>query len=223
MSSRSRWLIFIISTPLVVFVTVGGLMGASRPATATQQAYPYLRTFEEVFGLISQAYVEPVDVDKVMEGAMHGLADGLDPSSAYLTPDEVRAIEARTPLATADVGLVVTRQFYLRVVGVRDGSPAAKAGIQTGDFIRMIDNKPARDMSAVTGARLLHGAPGSKVSLTVIRGNAADPHVFDLVREVPSAESVTMTTLPNGIARVRVSSFGPATAASLKKVFEGLA
>jgi carboxyl-terminal processing protease len=223
MSSRSRWLIFIISTPLVVFVTVGGLMGASRPPTAAQQAFPYLRTFEEVFGLISQAYVEPVDVDKVMEGAMHGLADGLDASSAYLTPDEVRAIDTHTALATGDVGLTVTRQFYLRVVGVRDGSPAAKAGLQTGDFIRMIDNKPARDMSAVTGMRVLHGAPGSKVSLTIIRGNAADPHVFDLVRENPSGESATMTTLANGIARVRVASFGPTTAATLKKIFDGLA
>ncbi len=82
---------------------------------------------------------------------MRGLADGLDPSSAYLTPDEVRAIEAKAAPPAGDVGLVVTRQFYLRVVGVRDGSPAAKAGLQTGDFIRMIDDRATRDMSAHHG------------------------------------------------------------------------
>jgi carboxyl-terminal processing protease len=225
MSSRARWLIVLISTPLVVLVTVGGLIGAPR-AAATQQdpSIRDLRTFQEVVSLISQAYVEEVDIERVMEGAMHGLADGLDPSSAYLTPDEVRAVESKSPGAPGDVGLVVTRQFYLRVLGVRDGSPAAKAGLQTGDYIRMIDKRPTRDMSAFTGTRLLRGAPGSKVSLTVIRGNPADPHVIDLTREtVSSTESTTVKPLPGGVAHVRVGGFGPGTAAAMKKVFDGLA
>jgi carboxyl-terminal processing protease len=221
MSSRSRWIIVLISTPLVVFVTLGGLLGATR--AEAPQTVRDLRTFQEVISLIMQAYVEDVDVDKVMEGAMHGLADGLDPSSAYLTPDEVRAVETKTALPAGDVGLVVMRQFYLRVVGVRDGSPAAKAGLQTGDFIRAIDKKPTRDMSAVTGTRLLRGEPGSKISLTIIRGNAADPHVIDLVRERAGGETVTAKpALPGGIAHVRVASFGPDTAAALRKIFEGL-
>ena len=93
MTSRSRWLIVLISTPLVILVTVGGLIGA--PRTAPQEAYRELRTFQEVAQLIAQAYVENPDFEKVMEGAMHGLTDGLDPSSAYLTPDEVRAVETR--------------------------------------------------------------------------------------------------------------------------------
>ena len=107
---------------------------------------------------------------------------------------------------------MVTRQFYLRVLGVRDGSPAARAGLQTGDFIRMIDDKPTRDMSAFTGTRLLRGAPGSKVSLIVIRGNAADPHTIDLVREAPTGDAVTSRRLPGGVAHVRVASFGAGTA-----------
>ena len=81
----------------------------------------------------------------------------------------MKALETNAALPAGETGLVITRQFYLRIVGVRDGSPAAKAGLQTGDFIRMIDGKPTRDMSAFTGTRLLRGAPGSKVVLTVIR------------------------------------------------------
>ena len=69
------------------------------------------------------------------------------------------------------------------MIAARDGSPAAKAGLHTGDYVRAIDGKPARDLSVFEGARLLRGAPGSRVMLTVIRGNAAEPRQIDLVRE----------------------------------------
>jgi len=220
MSSKSRWAVFLVSTPLVVLVAIGGMLGAS--SEPQQRNDTNLAVFRDVLTLVMQNYVEPVDIDRVFEGAMRGLAEGMDASSAYLTPDEVRAIESTTPMAPADVGLVVTRQFYLRVVGVRDGSPAAKAGLQTGDYIRMIDQKPTRDMSAVTGARLLRGAAGSKVSLTVIRGNPADPHAIDLVRALPSG-GITMETQPGGVARVRVASFTPDASKVLRGIFDQLA
>ena len=72
------------------------------------------------------------------------------------------------------------------MIAARDGSPAAKAGLQTGDYVRAIDGKPTRDLSVFEGTRLLRGAPGSKVVLTVIRGNAAEPHEVDArAREEP--------------------------------------
>lgn len=215
MSSKSRLLIFLVSTPLVLFVAVGGVLGAS--TTTRQQSFPQLSIFQDVVSLVMNAYVEPVDPDKAMDGAMRGLADGLDPSSAYLLPAEVTALEAKTPMPAGDTGLTITRQFYLRVVGVRDGSPAAKAGIHTNDFIRMIDDKPTRDMSAYSGAHLLAGAPGSKVSLMVIRGSAIDPRVFDLTRETAPAERVTSKKLPTGEGYIRVESFNAGAADALRK------
>jgi carboxyl-terminal processing protease len=220
MARRTRWFVFLVSTPLVVLITVGGLIGA--PQAASQETFPHLKVFDDVVRLILIGYVEPVDVDKVMDGAMRGLADGLDSSSAFLQPDEVKAAENRAPLPAGDVGLVVTRQFYLRVLGVRDGSPAARAGLQSGDFVRMIDGKPTRDMSSITGRRLLRGAPGSKVSLTVIRGNVADPHVIALVREAPTGASVRSTTV-SGVAHVRVSTFDATVAGALATTFAQLA
>jgi carboxyl-terminal processing protease len=220
MSPRTRWLVFLVSTPLVVFVTVGGMLGAT--SVARQQGFPHLRVFSDVLQHITTSYVEPVDVDKVMDGAMRGLADGLDPSSAYLLPDEVQAIDAGTPLAAGDIGAIVTRQFYLRVLGVRDGSPAARAGLRTGDFIRMIDNKATRDMSAFTGTRLLHGAPGSKVSLLVLRGNTTDPHLIDISREALAGEAVTSKRLPGGEGYIRVARFAPGAAAAVRKQADAL-
>jgi carboxyl-terminal processing protease len=221
MSTRARWVVFAVSTPIVALTMIGGLMGA--PKTVVQQGQnPHLRIFEDVVSLVMGAYVEPVDVDKVMDGAMKGLTEGLDTSSAFLQPDEVKALDSKGDLPAGDIGLTVTRQFYLRVLGVRDGSPAARAGLQTGDYVRTIDGRPTRDMSSVLGMRLLRGQPGSKVSIVVIRGNTADPHTFDLVRE-KLAGDVVQTTTVNGVARVRVSSFGPDTAAALAAAFDKLA
>jgi carboxyl-terminal processing protease len=215
MSRRARVLVFLLSTPFVVIVAVGGLLGAA--GRSTQQGFPPLRVFEDVVRLILNAYVEPPNIDKVMDGAMKGLVDGLDPDTSYLTPDEVKAIDAKTPLPDGDLGLVISRQFYLRIVGVRDGSPAQRAGLQTGDFIRAINDAATRDMSEFTGERLLRGAPGSKVTLLIIRnGNTGDPHPIDLVREVPKADRATGKRLVGGEAYVRMSSFGAGAAAALK-------
>jgi carboxyl-terminal processing protease len=220
--SRTRWIVFFVSTPLVLLVAVGGLLGATNIARP-QQGFPHLLVFQDVVSLIINGYVEEVDIDAVMAGAMRGLADGLDSSSAYLTPDEVRTIDTGEPLPRGDVGLVITRQFYLRVVGVRDGSSADRAGLETGDFIRMIDGEPTRDMSALAGTRLLRGTPGSTVDVLIIRTNPADPHEFALTREVLDDVSISGRRLPGGEAYIRVSSFGPGTAAALGDEIDALA
>lgn len=219
MARRTRWFVFLVSTPLVALVTIGGLIGV--PQAAPQQSLSNLRVFQDVVQLIVGAYVEPVDVDKVMDGAMRGLADGLDSSSAFLLPEEVKAIESGAAPPSGDVGLVVEHRYYLRVLGVRDGSPAARAGLKTGDYVRMIDGKPTRDMSAITGLRLLRGAPGSKVSVTIIRGNAADPHVFALTREATEGPAVR-STIVNGVAHVRVATFNSTVPDGLRAAFAKL-
>ena len=162
MSPRTRALVFLLSTPLVVLVLVGGLLGAVQtPERATPK---HLRVFHDVQTMIFGAYVEPVNIETVMDGAMRGLTDGLDPMTSYLPPDEVKFVESGAALPPGEVGLVVAHQYYLRVVGVRDGSPAARAGLQSGDVIRAIDGKPTRDMSTFTGTRLLSGPVGSSVA-----------------------------------------------------------
>lgn len=206
MSSKSRWFLVALSAPLVIVAAVGGLIGAS-PAMP-QQGFEHLRVFEDVVSLVNGAYVEEVNPDKVFDGAMRGLAEGLDASSAYLPPAEVAMIDNKTPLGEGDPGLVITRQFYLRVLGVRDGSPAARAGIRSGDFVRAIDDTPTRDMSAFTGTRMLHGAVGSKVRVLIIRGNAAEPHEVTLDREKASPTLVSgQMASSDSIGIVRVNTF----------------
>ena len=206
MSSKTRLSVLLLSTPLLTFVLVGGLIG--KGSASGDQEFQHLRMFQEVLSYVMTNYVEEVEVDKAMEGAMRGLADGLDPDSAYLNPAETRAVEAGDVLPDGDVGLQLTRQYYLRVIAARDGSPAAKAGLQTGDYVRAIEGKPTRDMSVFEGTRLLRGQPGSSVKVTIIRGNAAEPHEIVLVREKPSAVAVTGRLIGANVGYIRVASFG---------------
>src|SRR5262245_25009966 len=170
MSSRTRVIVMSITAPVVAFAILGGSLGK---VTAREDTYQHLKIFDDVVSMISNYYVEEADIDKVMPGAMHGLAEALDPDSASLTAQQVKQVETRAPPPPAGVGLELTRQYYLRVIAARDNSPAAKAGLRTGDYVRMINDRPTREMSVWEGMRTLRGAPGSKVTLTIIRGNAA--------------------------------------------------
>lgn len=220
MTSRIRAYVLAVSIPVIVFAVIGGYLG--QVMAQGDETFRYLRVFEDVVSLVVSNYVEPVDVRKAMGGAMKGLTDGLDPESAFLTPDLVKSVESNTSAGPAEVGLDLTRQYYLRVVSARDGSPAAKAGLRPGDFVRAIDNRPTRDMSAIEGARLLQGAAGSKVSLLVIRGNAADPHVIDLVRERLAAPDITSRMADAATGYVRIAEFTKESQPRLKQAVDAV-
>jgi carboxyl-terminal processing protease len=220
MTSRTRLLVLVISTPVIAFAIIGGYLGQ---ALARDETIRQLRIFEDVVSLVIDNYVEPVDVQKAMRGAMRGLADGLDSDSAFLTSDLVKVFEAGTSAGPADVGIELTRRYYLQIVAVRDGSPAAGGGLQSGDFIRAIDGRATRDMTAFEGARLLRGAPGSKVTLLVFRGNAADPHEITLTRARSTGPVVTSRMANASTGYVRVVEFTRDTGSRLKQAFDGLA
>jgi carboxyl-terminal processing protease len=219
MSFKTRVSVLLLSTPVLAFVLVGGLMGGESSA---QQNYGNLRVFDEVLDLVQHNYVGEVQVDKVMDGAMRGLADGLDPDSAFLNQSQVRAMEAGEPPVDGDVGVELTRRYYLYVIAARDGSPGDKAGLRTADTVRAIDGKPTRDMSVYEGTRLLRGKPGSKVTLTIIRGNAADPHEVTLVREKVAGPLVTSKVIGT-TGYLRVVSFRNGIVEELQKQAADLA
>jgi carboxyl-terminal processing protease len=179
--------------------------------------------FQDVVSLVVDNYVEEVDVKQAMRGAMRGLADGLDPDSAYLTPDLAKSYETNAPMGAADPGMDIARQYYLRVVSVRPNSPAAKAGLRTGDYIRAIDGKPTREMAAYEGSRLLHGADGTRVKLLIIRGNAADPHEVTLAREKPMVTELTSRMAEAGTGYVHVLEFHSDSGAKLRQAIDALA
>jgi len=221
MTSRTRLWVLLISTPVIVFAIIGGYLGQ---VMAKDETYQHLRVFEDVVSLVLNNYVEEVDIKKAMKGAMNGLADNLDADSGFLPANIVSAYEANQPAGPADVGVELSRQYYLRVISVRDGSAAAKAGIRAGDFIRAIDKRSTKDVSIYEGDRLLHGQPGTKVSLLVIRGNAADPHDVALTRErVAASPELTSKMADPTTGYVHILEFSKRSPVQIKQTFDALA
>ncbi len=220
MTTKHRAAVLAVSLPVLAFVVVGGFLG--RDAAAQGESYKALRIFEDVVTLILSNYVEEVNIDKVMHGAMHGLADGLDPDSAFLDAQQMKAVDASTA-GLADPGLELTRQYYLRVIAAREGSSAAKAGLRPGDYVRSIAGESTRDTTVFEGMRLLRGKAGSKVKLTILRGNAAEPHEVELTRETPSALPVKSRVVGAGTGYLRVHEFTKGTAAQVRSEVQSLA
>jgi carboxyl-terminal processing protease len=216
MTRRGRSVVLAVSLPIVLFAAIGGFMSRAM-AARNDSSYQHLRIFEDVVTLITNNYVEDIDMDKVMRGAMHGLADGLDPDTAYLDAEQVTTFEKAAAEETGETGIELTRQYYLRVIAAREGSPAARAGLQPGDYIRGIDGQSTRDTSVYAGQRLLRGKPGTTVRVTVLRGSAADPHDIDLTREVLAPVAVKGRIAAPGAGYLRVSAFGRGTADQVKR------
>src|SRR5690349_23337555 len=221
MTSRTRLWVLLVSTPVIAFTLVGGYLGQAM--AAKDDTYQHLRVFEDVVSLVLNNYVEEVDVKKAMRGAMNGLADNLDADSGFLPANVASAYETNAPVAPADIGVELSRQYYLRVISVRDGSPAAKAGLRSGDFIRAIDKRSTKDTSIYEGDRLLHGQPGSKVALLMIRGNAADPHEIDLNRERIPATELTSKMADASTGYIHIVEFSRRAPVQVKQAADALA
>jgi carboxyl-terminal processing protease len=220
MTTRTRLWVLVISTPVIAFTLIGGYLGQAMTRDETLRS---LRVFEDVMQLVVDNYVEEVDVRKAMRGAMRGLTDGLDIDSSYLPPDLVKVYESKETPAPAEIGIELARGYYLRVVSTRDGSPAAKAGIRAGDYLRAIDGRSTRDMSPFEGNRLLRGAQGSKVTLLVIRGNAADPHEVAVGRERLAGPEVTSKMANASTGYIRIVEFTANSPARIKQAVDALA
>lgn len=220
MTSRTRFWVLAVSTPIIAFALIGGFLGK---VIARDETFRQLSIFHDVVSLVVDNYVEPVDVRQIMRGAMRGLADGLDPDSAYLTADLVKTFDANAPAGPADVGVDLARQYYLRIVSVLPGSPAEKANLRIGDYIRAIEGRSTREMSVYEGRRLLRGAAGSKLSLLVIRGNTADPHEVALTREALPATDMTWRMANATTGYIRVLEFRPNSDARFRDAISALA
>jgi carboxyl-terminal processing protease len=220
---RIRITVFFASIPIIAFALIGGYY-ARAAGGAEEQTYRHLRVFEDVVSLISNNYVELVDLDDVLQGALRGLAEGLDSDSAYLSPSDVRRMESGQPLPEGRIGLDVTRRYYLQVVAARDGSPAAEAGIAPGDYVRAIDGDPTRLLSVIEGEQRLHGAPGTTVTLSLIRGSTQEPYDIELVREQLAPAAVDGRLLPGdpGVGYLRIPAFEEGVAAGIADAADSL-
>jgi carboxyl-terminal processing protease len=202
MSPRVRLVVAFVSTGLIGYIALGSVLGRVRG----DSTYGQLAVFNEVVRIVLDAYVDPVNLDRTMAGARLGLTEALDGDSAYLEPDEFRAYE-QPVREDGDVGMLLSRRFsFLMVVSARAGSPADKAGVKAGDIIKTIDGRHSRPLPAPVGQRLLRGAPGSVVKLTLLRAGS-DPIDLSLTRERLVPAQPQSRVLEDGAGYLKVPEF----------------
>ena len=179
---------------------------ASQPATAPLPLNE-LRTFAEVFERIRGSYVEPVDDATLLENAIRGMLEGLDPHSAYLTPEDYTGLQDSTEGQFGGLGIEVGQEDgFLKVVSPIDDTPAAEAGIEAGDLIIKIDDQPVKGMSLMDAVDSMRGEPGSEVRLTLVRGEGR-PFEVTLTRAIIKVKSVKTEDLEPGYVYLRITQF----------------
>jgi carboxyl-terminal processing protease len=184
MTSRFKFLVVFGSTFLSLLLLLGTVLGKS---TTPEGAYRQLAVYTEVLQRIKSEYVEEPDIKSVTVGALNGMLEAIDPFASYLNADQYKDWLKKKDAEKAGLGLVLAKRFgYLTVVGAIPNSPAAKAGLSTGDLIEAIDGVATRDMPLAYAQLLVNGQPGSTVELSVVRVRRPEPHKMKLTRaEVP--------------------------------------
>ena len=182
----------------------------------TGDAYKNLEVFTEVLRQIEKNYVEPQDDQKLVQGAIKGMVQSLDPHSSFLSKEEHQDLLTETKGSFSGIGVEITvKDNVLTVVSPIEGSPAYRAGIQTGDKIIKIDGKLAADMTLPEAVKSIRGEKGTKVTLTVMREGVEKPLEFTVIRDVIPIKSVRSTLLTPKIAYVRISNFQSKTTSDL--------
>ncbi len=180
-----------------------------------------IRRYVAVFNAVKDAYVEPVEDRKLMQSAIRGLLLDLDPHSAYLDKEDADNFNEQSTGAYDGIGVELMQQpdNTLRVIAPIDGTPAARAGLRSGDLIIAIDGKP---ISAETGMEPLRGEPGSRITLSISREGTPRPFEVTVVRERIRIASVRSRMLEPGYGYVRISAFQTDTAADFQRQVDAL-
>jgi carboxyl-terminal processing protease len=197
MPKSSKILLLAVSVALVLTIFLGVNSSGVSAATEPQDgAYRQINVYSEVLRHIQSDYVVTPNIDAVTNGALRGLLESLDSDSSYLTAEDYKIYKANT--AKAQVGINVSKRYgYATVVSVVPGSPADKANINDGDILEAIGTEDTRDMSLAMVQTMLMGAPGSDLSVSVVRPRKQTPEKISLTRTVIAVPAVAETMYEN--------------------------
>jgi carboxyl-terminal processing protease len=191
-------------------------------ANSNSGIYQQLNLFEEVLRDVRSDYVEKPDSGKLIENAINGMLAGLDPHSSYMTPQQFRDMQVEETGEFGGLGLEVTMEDgVVKVVAPVEGTPAAKAGLQSGDFITEIDGKDIEGITLEEAVEKLRGPVHKPVTITVVRKGLDEPFKVTIVRGVIHIVPVK-SDAENGVGYIRITTFNEHTASDLRAAIDDL-
>ena len=200
-----------------------GINPAFAQDTDKTDTYKLLKLFGDAFELVRGEYVDPVPDRELIENALNGMLNGLDPHSVYLTRAEFRALDAEDKAQFSGIGVdVVLENGVVRVVSPIEDAPAFRAGMKAGDVIIALNGKPARQLSAAHIIDQIRGPPNTKVILTIKRPGLDHTLVFSIRRRIIHIEMVKQRLEPGHVGYVRITEFDDPTSAALKRAVGSL-
>ncbi len=203
---------------LLVTGPLGAQLVATARATIGSDVYPKLNLFGEVFERIRVDYVEKPDDNKLIEGAISGMISALDPHSRYMNDSAWREMQETTHGEFGGLGIEVTMEDGLvKVVAPIDGTPAARAGIMSGDLVTQIDDEAVQGLTLEQAVNKMKGPVNTKTRLTIVRKGAEAPVNVTITREIIHVRPVSFHTDGGNIGYIRISSFNEQTSDELKK------
>lgn len=183
-----------------------------------EEDYKNLEIFTDVLSLVRRSYVEDVDMDELIYGAIRGMLNTLDPHSSFLTPEMYEEMQADTHGEFGGLGIEITiKDDVLIIVSPIEDTPAYAAGIQPGDRIIKINGKPTRDLEIMEAVRMMRGPKGEAITISIQRSDVADLLDFTIIRDIIQIESVKSDFLQGHYGYVRVSQFQDRTGSDLKE------
>ncbi len=185
--------------------------------------YQELQLFTDVLSIVKRSYVEEVPIKDLIYGAIEGMVSSLDPHSSFMSPEIYKEMKVDTRGEFGGLGIEISmRDHLLIIVSPIEDTPASRAGLQAGDQILKIEDQYTKDMEIMEAVQLMRGAPGTKVTITIMRPSFEKPQEFTLEREIIKVQSVKANTLEPGFGYVRLVQFQERSAEDLAKALEKL-
>jgi carboxyl-terminal processing protease len=216
-TSRSRRWLWLVS--LILAAVAGGQVASAVPERASP--FRNLGIFARALSHVELSYVDTVDQDALVYGAIRGMLQTLDPHSSFMDPEEYRILTSDTEGRFGGVGIEISvKDGWLVVLSVFDGSPADRAGVRPGDRFLAIEGRDARDMRVREAVRRMRGEPGTQVRVAIRRPGQPKALEMTLTREIIQVRAVEGRVLPDRIVYVRVRAFQKGATQELRRVLD---
>lgn len=208
----------VIGTALVV-----GPLSYAIANSKSADTYKQLDLFADVFEVVRNQYVQPVEDEKLVESAVNGMLSSLDPHSSYMNEKEYGDLTTQTRGEFGGLGLEVTQENgIVKVEAPIDDTPAARANIKAGDLITHIDGEPIVGITLNDAVEKMRGKPGTSIRLTIRHTEKEDPFDVTLTREIIKVPSVKSRVEAGNIGYIRISSFSEQTQPGLEKAIKDM-